>query len=102
LVKDVTGVYVVQISLLLIGQQGLRHIFRYRPLLPIGWNIVQILRQRRRKTTNTALATFSAIQASCQSTFIDAQLYFMIKSNAKNKQLTLLSQRKLALTGKNI
>jgi hypothetical protein len=35
-------------------------------------------------------------------TFIDAQLYSMINSNDKIKQLTLLSQRKLVITGKNI
>ncbi len=45
--NNVVGVYLVQISLLLIGQQGLADFFRYRPLLPIGWKIVQILRQRR-------------------------------------------------------
>jgi hypothetical protein len=49
--NNVSGVYFVQVSLLLIGQQGLRHFFRYRPLLLIGWRIVQIL--RRRETTNT-------------------------------------------------
>jgi hypothetical protein len=30
------------------------------PLLPIGWRIVQILRQRHWKTTNTAPATLRA------------------------------------------
>ncbi len=44
----------VQVSLLHIGEQGLRHFFRYRPLLPIGWRTVQILHQRWRKRTNTA------------------------------------------------
>jgi hypothetical protein len=58
--NNVSGVYLVQVSLLLIGQQGLGHFFRYRPLLPIGWRIVQILHQRRRKTTNTAPITLSA------------------------------------------
>ncbi len=61
---------------------------------------MQILRQRWRKTTNTTLTTLSAIQAASQSTFINAQLY-SIYSNNKNKQLTLLSQRKLALTARN-
>jgi hypothetical protein len=42
----------VQVSLLLIGQQGLGHFITYRPLLPVGWRSVQILRQLRRKTTN--------------------------------------------------
>jgi hypothetical protein len=54
----------VQVSLLFIGQQGFGHFFRYRPLLPIGWRIVQILRQRRRKTTNAEPVTLSAIQAA--------------------------------------
>ncbi len=35
--NNVSGVYLVQVSLLLIGPQGLGHFFRYRPLLPIGW-----------------------------------------------------------------
>jgi hypothetical protein len=48
------GVYLVQVSQPLIGQQGLGDFFRFRPLFPIGWRIVQILRQCLRKTTNTA------------------------------------------------
>jgi hypothetical protein len=36
---------------------------------------VKILRQRRRKTTNTAPTTLSAIQAASQSPFINEQLY---------------------------
>jgi len=46
---NVSGVYLIHVSLLLIGQQGLVDFFTYRPLLPIGWRIVQILRQHRRK-----------------------------------------------------
>jgi hypothetical protein len=61
--------------LLFIGQQGLQHFFMYRPLLPIGWNIVQILGQRQRKTTKTAPTALTAIQAESQTTFINAQLY---------------------------
>jgi hypothetical protein len=49
--NNVSGVYLIQ---LIIGQQGLVDFFSYRPLLPIGWSIVQILRQCRRKATNTA------------------------------------------------
>jgi hypothetical protein len=44
--NNVSGVYLIQ---LLIGQQGLVDFFSYRPLLPIGRRIVQILRKRRRK-----------------------------------------------------
>ncbi len=61
------------LSLLFIGQQGLGDFFSYRSLLPIGWRIVQILRQRRRKTTNTAPTILSAIQAESKSTFISEQ-----------------------------
>jgi hypothetical protein len=61
--------HLVQVPLRLIGQLGLGHFFRYRPLLPIDWWIVQILRQRRRKTTNTAPTTLSAIQAASKFTF---------------------------------
>jgi hypothetical protein len=45
-----------------------------RTLLPIGWRVVQILRQRRRKTTNTAPTTRSAIRTASQPNFINAQL----------------------------
>jgi hypothetical protein len=50
--NNVTGVYLVQVSLLFIGQQGLRHF-----LHPIGWRSLQILRHRRIKTTNTVPTT---------------------------------------------
>jgi hypothetical protein len=75
--------YLTQVSLLLIGQQDLVDFFRYWPLLPIGRRIVQVLRQRRRKTTNTAPITFSAMQAASQSIFINEQLYSTC--NDKNK-----------------
>jgi hypothetical protein len=60
--NNVRGKYLTQVSLLLNGQQDLVDFFRYQPLLPIGWRIVQILRQRRGKTTKTASTTLSAIQ----------------------------------------
>jgi hypothetical protein len=41
--------YLVLVSVILIGQQSLRNFFRYRPLLPIGWRTVQIVRQRRKE-----------------------------------------------------
>jgi hypothetical protein len=67
-------VHLTQVSLLLIGQQDLVGFFRYRPFLPIGWRIVQILRQRREKTTNTAPTNLCAIQAARQSIFIIEQI----------------------------
>jgi hypothetical protein len=89
--NNVVGVYLVQISLLLIVQQCLVDFFRYRPLLPIGWGIAQILRQRRRKRTNTAPTTLSAIQAASQSTFLTHKnTPLVISRNDKNKQLTII------------
>ncbi len=94
--------YLVQNSFTLLGQQGLKHFFRYRTLPPIGWRIVQIVRQRRRKMRNKAPTTLSATQAASQSTFINAHLYSTCDSGKDiNKQLTLLNQRKLALTAIN-
>ncbi len=62
----------VGLIMLLMCQHGLGHFFWY---LPIGWRIVHILRQRRRKTTNTVPTTLSAVQVASQSTFISALLY---------------------------
>jgi hypothetical protein len=75
--NNVNGVYLVQVSLFLIDQQGFGHFFRYRLLLPIVWRIVQILRQRRGKNDQYSATptTLSVIQASSQSTFINVQLY---------------------------
>ncbi len=95
--NNVSGVYLIQDSFLTIVKQGLIDFCRYRFLLPIGWRSVPILRQRRRKTTNTAPTTLSATQASSQSPFINYTPLVISRSD-KNKQLTLLSQRKLAIT----
>jgi hypothetical protein len=73
--NNVSGVCLVHVSLLFIGQQGLGHFFRYRPLHPIGWRTVQIVRQCRKKITNTAPTTLGAIQSARQYTFINAKLY---------------------------
>ncbi len=72
LLNNVSGVYLVQVILLLIGPQCLGDIFMYRPLLLIGW---WILRQRRRKTINLGPKILSAMQAASQPNFINEQLY---------------------------
>jgi hypothetical protein len=61
---------------------------------------MQILRQRRKKTTNAAPTTLSPIQAAANP-LLSMHNYapLVISRNEKNKQLTLLSQSKLALTG---
>jgi hypothetical protein len=73
-INNVVGVYLVQVSLLLIGQQGMAHLFRYRPLLPFGWKIEQILMPTPEEN-NQYSATLSAVQAASQFTFINTQLY---------------------------
>jgi hypothetical protein len=72
-------------------------------LILIGWRIVQILRQRRWKTTNTSQITLSAIQPWQANPLLSMKNYtpLLISRNNKNKQLTLLSQSKLALTAIN-
>jgi hypothetical protein len=63
---------------------------------------VQILRQRRRKTANTAPATLSAYKQQANPLLsMNNYTPLVISRNEKNKQLTLLSQRKLALTAIN-
>jgi hypothetical protein len=73
-------VSLIQVSLLLTGQQGLGDFFRYQPFLPIGWNIVQILRQRQRKIINTEPAILGAIQASSQSTLFEVSMLAFVYS----------------------
>jgi hypothetical protein len=73
-------------------------------LLPIGWQIVQILRQRRGTTTNTAPTNFLLQYKQQANPLLSMNKYtpLVIRRNDKNKQLTLtLSQRKLPLTAIN-
>jgi hypothetical protein len=72
----VTGVYLDQVSLLLIGQQSLGPI---------------------RKTTNTEQYKQQANALLSMHNYTS----LVIGGNDKNKQLTLLSQRKVALTERN-
>jgi hypothetical protein len=73
--NNVSGVYLFQFPLPLIGQHCWGHFFRYRPVLLIGWRIGQIVRQRWKKMTNTSPTTLNAIQAESQPTFIKSQFY---------------------------
>ncbi len=72
----VSGMYLVQVSLLLIGDQVCDT--SDRPLLPIGWMTVQIVCQRQRKITNTAPTTLGTIQTASQSTFIKAHIILLL------------------------
>jgi hypothetical protein len=64
--NDVSDVYFVQVSLLLIGQQSLGTFLQISTLVSHWLDY-------RRKVTNTN--TISAIQAASQSTFINEKLY---------------------------
>jgi hypothetical protein len=73
---NVSGVYLLLSQGFLASylSAGFGRFLQVSALAPIGWRIVQILRQRLRKTTNTATNTTpSAIQAASQSTFINEQ-----------------------------
>jgi hypothetical protein len=67
-------VYLTQIFLLLIGQQGLADFFRYRALLPLAGGLCKFHANSGGKKTNTMPTTLSAIQAASQSDFINEQL----------------------------
>jgi hypothetical protein len=92
----VTGVYIVQISLILTGQQCLVDFFRYRPLLPNGWRIVQILRHAAgKRTIQRQLLLVQYKQQADPLLSMNNYTPLVISRNDKNKQLTLLSQSKL-------
>jgi hypothetical protein len=67
--------------MLFFGEQGLRDFFRYRPLLPIGCRIVEILRKRRRKATNTGYSAKHSAMNNYTS------LPGVISVNDKNKEI---------------
>jgi hypothetical protein len=90
--NNVSGVYIVQVSLLLIGQQSLGDFFRYQQFnanaggkRPIQ---CQPLLAQYKQQANLILS-------------MNNNTPLLISWNAKNKQLTLLSQCKLALTVRN-
>ncbi len=91
--------YLVQVSLLLIGKQGFRHFVRYWPLLPLAGGLCKFYVNAggKRPIQRQPLLVHYKHQAS-PLLFINAPL--MISGNDKNKP-TLLSQRKLALTARN-
>ncbi len=95
---NVKGVYLVQVFLILIGQLGLGHFHRCRPLLPIGWRIVQILRQRQKENDHYSAKPLLMQYKQQASTLLSRHNYtpLVISGNDKNKQLTLLNQHKLA------
>jgi hypothetical protein len=101
LLNNVIGVYLVQLSLLLLGQQGLGHFSRYWPLLPLAGGLCKFYANAggKRQIQRKPLLMQYKQQAN---PLLSMHYYtpFVISGNDKNKQLTLLSQRKLALTAR--
>jgi hypothetical protein len=85
-----------------IGQQHLIDFFRYRPLLPIGWRIVQILCQGRGTTTNTAPTTVLLVQYNQQANpLLSMNKYapLVISRNDKLEQLTIIKPTQTGIKG---
>jgi hypothetical protein len=83
-------------------QQGLGHFFWYRPLLHIGWRVVQVYANAG--GTQLIKGQLLLVQYKQQANaLLSIHNYtpHVISKNDENKQLTLLSQRKLALTARN-
>jgi hypothetical protein len=91
--NNVSDEYLVQVSLLLFGQQGLEHFFRYQPLLPIGWMILLILSNAKEKRIiqhQPLLVKYKqhANPLLSKNNFTP----LVISRNDKNKQLTFLTR----------
>jgi hypothetical protein len=67
---NVSRVYLVNVSWLPIGQQFFIDFFKPMPLLPIGWRILQTVRQQQRKLKNTTPLTLRKALAASQLSFI--------------------------------
>ncbi len=85
------GVNLVVFFWLFIGHQVLGHFFRHQPLLPIGWRILQTLRQRQGKLANmTPLTLHEAPALSCSKLVNYATL--VISKDRTKKPLTNIIQ----------
>jgi hypothetical protein len=121
--NNVSGVYLVQVSLLLIGQQGLGHFylffFWWQDAAPFG-TFLRVSDLASHWLEDCANCTPTPeendkyrVPVQCQpllvqykqqdNSLLSVHNYtpIVISGNDKNKQLTLLSQCKLALTGRN-
>jgi hypothetical protein len=90
--NNVVGVYLVQVSLLHIGQQGLVDFFSYRPLLPMGWRIVQIYANDRGKQPKRQLLVVQYKQQANPLLLTQYYTPLVISWNDKNKQLTFIKR----------
>jgi hypothetical protein len=91
--NNVTGVYLVQASLLLIGQQGFERFFKYQLSLPIGWSICKFYANAggKRPIHRQSLLVQYNHQANPLIS-INNYTLVVLSRNDKNKQLTLSSK----------
>jgi len=84
-----------------MGQQGLGHFFRYRPLFPLAGVLCKFYANTggKQPIQRQLLLVQYKLQANPHLS-VHNYTPLMISRNDKNKQLTLLSQCKLALTVK--
>jgi hypothetical protein len=96
---NISGVYLVQVTCSYWSVEFLGHFLQVSALASHWLEDCANFTPTPEVNDKTVPFTLSAIQAVSQSTFINEPL--VISGNDKNKQLTLLSQRKLALTAGN-
>jgi hypothetical protein len=87
---NVSGVYLVQVFLLLIGLQGLGQFFRYRPLPPIRLSLEDCA-----NFTPTPKENSRSLVHNYTGTAL------VISRNDKNKQLTIMKPSQTGIDRKN-
>jgi hypothetical protein len=95
--NKVVGVYLVQVSLLIIGQQGLEIFSGIGPWFPLAGGLCKFYANARGTQPTQRQILF--VQYKQQANPFQSTQNFtplVIRRNDKNKQLTLLRQRKLA------
>jgi hypothetical protein len=87
--NNVVGVYLVKVSLLLIGQQGLADFFRYRP--PLAGGLCKFYANPG-ETQSIQRQLFLVQYQQQANPLLSIHIYtpFMISMNDKNKQLTII------------
>ena len=98
--NNVNGVYFIQVSLLLICKQGLVNFFRYRPLLPLSGGLCKFFANAKLLIQRQPLLVQYKHQVNPLFS-MNNYTPLVISRNDKYKQLTLLSQCKLAFTAIN-
>jgi hypothetical protein len=88
---NVVGVYIVQASLLLIGQQSLGDFFRYRPLLPIDRRFCKFYANAvGNEPVQRQLPLVQCKQQANPLLLTHNYTPLVISRNDKNKQLTII------------